>query len=327
MGSPARYVQSVQPGEMKADLPGDGSLDQVAEELIRLDPTGERVASVIRTTYDQVYDGRRTGRFRWSHLAKVEKTYFGSLIEINLQREFGFNDGERLDFSIAGVEVDCKWSQRDGAWMIPPEAVDQICMLVHASDETSRWKLGLAHCGRTNLRSSANRDAKTTLSLEGRETIRWIWEERFRENILLRMTPEVETAVMSPRSGTERLNALFLAFPHHVIPRSVIETVARQSDALKRVRYNGGSRSALRPHGFVILGGDSKAHRNIAIALGLPTPGRGEFVAARLAPTAHGVGIGDRCWRLATDTDPVVDAPILPNREPLKQGADGAQPK
>lgn len=67
-------------------------------------------------------DGQHTGRFRWDQLYKTEKAHAGTLIEINLQREFGFGDGLEMDYRIAGIDVDCKFSQTRGAWMIPPEA-------------------------------------------------------------------------------------------------------------------------------------------------------------------------------------------------------------
>ena len=42
----------------------------------------------------------------------------GTLAEINLQRAFGFADGESMDFAISGIDVDCKFSQDAGDWMI-----------------------------------------------------------------------------------------------------------------------------------------------------------------------------------------------------------------
>ena len=48
---------------------------------------------------DQLYDGQRTGRYRWDQLRKTEKTHCGTLVEINMQREFLFEDGSKLDFS------------------------------------------------------------------------------------------------------------------------------------------------------------------------------------------------------------------------------------
>ncbi|WP_418396390.1 NaeI family type II restriction endonuclease, partial [Yersinia enterocolitica] len=52
------------------------------------------MAKVFRATFDQLYDGQHTGRYSVEQLFKTEKTHFGTLIEINLQREFGLADGD-----------------------------------------------------------------------------------------------------------------------------------------------------------------------------------------------------------------------------------------
>ena len=92
----------------------------MAEELLEQDPYGSKIARVLRRTYDMLHDGQHTGRYRWDQLSKTEKTHFGTLAEINLQRAFGFADGTTMDFAIHGVDVDCKFSQNPGDWMIPP---------------------------------------------------------------------------------------------------------------------------------------------------------------------------------------------------------------
>jgi len=83
-------------------------------------------------------DGQHTGRYRWDQLYKTEKTHFGTLVEINLQREFGFADGVAMDFAICGIDVDCKYSQDRGEWMIPPEALGQIILGLWAGTRQSR---------------------------------------------------------------------------------------------------------------------------------------------------------------------------------------------
>src|SRR4051812_28821571 len=104
----------------------DAELERVSARLLALDPTGERMARVFRDTFDQLYDGQRTGRYHWDQLYKTEKTHYGTLIEINLQREFDFNDGDLLDYKIDGIEIDCKYSFKEGGWMLPPESFEQL---------------------------------------------------------------------------------------------------------------------------------------------------------------------------------------------------------
>ncbi len=77
------------------------------------------------------------------------------------------------------------------------------------------------------------------------------------------------------------MNELFRRAQRRRITRAVIATVAQQDDYMKRVRAGGGARDQLRGEGIVILGGYG-SHRETAAALGLPAPGPGEFVSARL---------------------------------------------
>ena len=119
---------TLQPALFGPQVPtADAGLRAVAEELADSDPSGAKIARVLRRTYDMLLDGQHTGRYRWDQLSKTEKTHFGTLVEINLQRAFGFADGKAMDFAIRGVDVDCKFSQNPGDWMIPPEAAGQLC--------------------------------------------------------------------------------------------------------------------------------------------------------------------------------------------------------
>jgi hypothetical protein len=121
---------------------------------------------------------------------------------------------------------------------------------------------------------------------------------------------------MGLNSGQKRVNELFRSALGRVIGRAVIATVARQDDYMKRVRANGGARSALQPEGIVILGQYS-SHAGVARALVVPVPEKGESVSVRLAPAqASGTGvaeIGGQFWRLAQLNDAVVTAPDLPD--------------
>lgn len=294
----------------------DAVLQAVVSEIHRLDPGGTRTARVLRDTLDQLYDGQRTGRYRWDQLYKTEKTHCGTLVEINLQREFGFKDGDVLDFSICGTEVDCKYSQRVGGWMIPPEADDHLSLVAWADDVASKWSLGIVRVTAEILNLGSNRDAKRTISRSGQQAITWIFPEfALPANILLHLDRATVDSIMALRSGQRRINALFRATLGKLVGRGVVATVARQDDYMKRVRVNGGARTALRPEGIVVLG-QYQAHARVAKGLGLPVPCRGESLAVRLAPAEQpGVGvveIDQGFWRVAGAADPVVTAPLLP---------------
>ncbi|MEV8630656.1 NaeI family type II restriction endonuclease [Streptosporangium sp. NPDC051023] len=308
-------------------LPGvvapDPELEAVLAHLMAADQDGTRIARAIRRTFDMLLDGQHTGRFRWEQLHKTEKTHCGTLIEINLQREFGFADGAVLDYSIGGVEVDCKYSQKLGEWMIPPEAVGRILLGLWANDKDGRWSAGLVRASEERLNPGANRDAKRTLSKQGRTTIRWLFKGApLQENVLLRIPDEDIGVIFRSTSGQQRVNELFRRAQGHPISRTVVATVAMQEDYMKRVRGNGGARSALRPEGIVIFG-QYKNHVQAAVVLGLPAPGPGESVSVRLTRrrTHHGaqpyVELDAEQWVVARHDDPVELAPLLPNIGPL----------
>ena len=104
----------------------DRELEGVAAHLLALDPNGRQFAQALRDALDAALDGGRTGRFKIEDLHKVEKTFIGMRVELKLAREFGFEDGAVMDFSIAGVDVDAKFSLFPRGWQIPPEALDHV---------------------------------------------------------------------------------------------------------------------------------------------------------------------------------------------------------
>ena len=302
-------------------LAGDPELRVVADELVSHDPDGSRIARVLRRTYDMLLDGQHTGRYRWDQLYKTEKTHFGTLVEINLQREFGFADGVTMDFAIRGIDVDCKYSQDRGEWMIPPEAVGQIILGLWASDDRGKWSLGLVRAEEHLLTSSrGNRDLKRRLSAEGKAAVTWIVSgQDLPENALLRIpAADVERIFTCSKHGTKKVDMLFRLAQQRLISRTVVATVAQQEDYMKRVRGNGGSRSSLRPEGIVIIG-HYESHRRIAEALAVPAPGPGESVSVRLTRRRadHAevpfVTLGGEEWVVARDDDQVELAPLLPD--------------
>ncbi len=275
-----------------------------------------RVATVLRDTLDQLYDGQRTGRYKWDQLHKTEKTHCGTLVEINMQREFKFADGDKLDYKIADIEVDCKYSQRLGGWMIPVEARGEVCMVIWADDGKSVWTMGLVRALKEMLTKGGNRDRKASLSQAGMSTVRWLFQEsELPPNVLLQIPEADVNHIMEPKSGAERIRRLFRTVQGQRIGRGVVATVAQQADYMKRIRGNGGARSQLREEGIIILG-QYEAHREIARQLGLPVPGKGESISARVYPAnpnaPYSVCIEQSWWRFAGEGEPEVAAPQLP---------------
>ncbi|WP_030024494.1 NaeI family type II restriction endonuclease [Streptomyces monomycini] len=297
----------------------DSGLVAVREHLRQLDPQGERFARVLRDTIDQLLNGEVTGRYDWKTLSKTEKTHAGSIVEINLQREFGFDDGDVTDYRIAGVQVDCKYSQQFGGWMIPPEAENHICLLVWADDEQSRWSAGLLRIRPELLNRGNNRDRKLTIKAEHRNKIYWLWRDApLPENVLLHLDQATRDKILGPSSGQTRVNELFRRVQMRPIGRGVVRTVAQQSDYMARVREaKGRARTVLREAGILIPGHYS-SHQAVARGLGAPVPRVGELVSFRVAEAAaHHAGLprvilDNRAWVLATPEDPPQPAPFLP---------------
>jgi hypothetical protein len=185
----------------------DAEIEIVAKHFLGHDPAGERTARVLRRTYDMLLDGQHTGRYRWDQLYKTEKTHFGTLVEINLQREFGFADGQSMDFAVRGIDVDCKYAQSLGEWMIPPEAMGNIILGLWASDDLGRWSLGLIRVTEQVLSPSrGNRDLKRRLSASGRRTVEWIFSNQpLPENALLRIPSADVSRIFEPSHGTKWL--------------------------------------------------------------------------------------------------------------------------
>lgn len=296
----------------------DNDIQAVLEAVRTLDPTGERTATVLRNTIDQLLDGEHTGRYDWNTLSKTERAHAGSLVEINIQREFGFPDGDATDFRIAGVQVDCKYSQRFGSWMIPPEALGHLCLLLWADDHRSLWSAGVARITTDLLNESRNRDNKATIKAECRTSIHWLWKDAMLpENALLHMRPADRERVFAEKSGQTRINELFRRAQGRCISRNVVRTVAQQKDYMKRVRGNGGARSTLQEEGILIMG-DYSSHRDVAAALCIAVPKEGEFVSVRVTEASEQheglpyVILDDRRWVCATPEDPIHRAPLLP---------------
>jgi len=298
-------------------VPGDPELAAVAAELSALDADGSRMAGAIRGALDMLLDGQHTGRYRWDQLHKTEKTHAGTLVEIALARTLHLADGQALDYTIAGADVDCKFSHRMGGWMIPPEADGRLLLLVQASDEDGAWSAGLVRATEQNLRPAGNRDGKRTLSERGRAAVCWLHARApLAENALIRLPAAEVAAIFAAGSGQQRVNELFRRAQRMRVSRTVVATVARQDDYMKRVRDGGGARDQLRAEGIVIFG-DYAGDQVLASALGLPRPGPGEFVSARLARRArHGgvrsIRLDGADWVLASPADRPEPAPALP---------------
>lgn len=215
----------------------------------------EKLRSFFRSAIDEVIDTARTGRFFLSDLEKTEKTYLGTKFEILLRDWLDVPHGVVLDLLIGGQEVDVK-STTGGAsgWMIPPEAINQLCILLRVNEQASTCAVGLVRARPTYLRAGTNRDAKTSFSADGRRHIWWLVQDfPYTPNFWTLIDQTKRQQIMGPGGGTQRLAHLFATCLETPISRVLIAGIAAQDDFMKRIRRNGGARDILAPKGIAIL--------------------------------------------------------------------------
>ena len=272
----------------------------------------ERFGAAIRQSFDEVFDGQRTGRYSLNELSKVEKTYIGTKVEILIQDEFGLQRGRRMDYLVDGQEVDAKWSMRSRGWMIPTEAVGELCLCLTADDNRSTFSVGIVRADEANLRTSENQDKKRYFNDDGIAAMTWLANPgNLPENLLLHLSEETRSAILDyDLRGQQRVNQLFRRVHNKVVRREVVLTVAQQDDGPKRVR---DARKLLQPEGIIVLGHQG-SHPGIAEGLKIEVPSKGSWIATRVVRTesddTNSVVIGDERWRLATPDDRVCAGPI-----------------
>ena len=240
----------------------------------------EKLRSFFRSAIDEVIDTARTGRFTLAELEKTEKTYLGTKFEILLRDWLQVPRGVVLDLLIGGEDVDVKSTTGGGSgWMIPPEAIDQLCILLRVNEVASICAVGLARARPNYLRAGLNRDAKTSFSAAGRANIWWIaLDFPYTPNFWTQIDLTLRERIMAPKGGTARLVALFENCLEMPVSRVLIASIAAQDDFMKRVRRNGGARDVLAPKGIAILYAEND--RKLMETLGI-TFGTREFVSYR----------------------------------------------
>jgi hypothetical protein len=234
-------------------------------------------ATAIRQALDEVIDGPRTGRFRFSELEKTEKTYIGTRIEIVVRSALGLERQGKLDTVVADVPIDIKWSASE-AWMIPTEAVGEICLLVGTRTQAGDvFDVGLQRCDPNLLNLGSNKDQKTSLNALGRAGIRWLVSNGELEPNYLSTLPEALVHdVLAERSGQARLRRLFSLLPPGTpVPRMAAATLGQQFDPMRRLRADKSDRLP----GLKIFSGAFKANREAVSYLGYGDIPNDTFVA------------------------------------------------
>ena len=242
----------------------------------------EKLRSFFRSAIDEVIDTARTGRHFFKQLEKTEKTYLGTKFEILLRDWLQVPRGVRLDLKIGDREVDVKSTTGGGSgWMIPPEAIDQFCVLLRVNEASAKCAFGLVRARQEYLRGSQNRDAKTSFSAAGTANIWWLVSDfNYTPNFWTRINEPLQRQIMTAGKGKKRLAVLFENCLGMPVSRVQVAAIASQDDFMKRIRRNGGARDLLAPKGIAIL--YSETDRDLMIRLGLKF-GYREFISCKPA--------------------------------------------
>lgn len=238
----------------------------------------QQVGLAVREAIDLVLDGLRTGRYRIDQLEKVEKTFLGTKVEqcVLYALDLPKNPQGEMDTQIAGVPVDVKFSIHS-QWMIPMEAVGEVCMLVHGDDETGDFSLGVIRIADEMLSGGGNRDRKRTLKAESRDNdVHWIVRNgTFPKNFFTHIGADDLEAIFSKPTGQQKVRELFRRVHRVIVPRTALETVAQQTGARERAR---DAKFALEPEGIRIF--TSRDNRELK-KLGLTKLPRGVWYAVK----------------------------------------------
>ena len=240
----------------------------------------EKLRSFFRSAIDEVIDTARTERFFLSDLEKTEKTYLGTKFEMLLRDWLQVPRGVVLDLLVGGEEVDVKSTTiGKSGWMIPREAIDQLCILLRVNEKNAQCAVGLIRARPTYLRLGKNQDKKTSLSAAGTQNIWWVVQHfPYTPNFWTQISSDLRQQIMAPRGGKKRLAAMFENCIETPVSRVLIAGIAAQDDFMKRIRRNGGARDILAPKGIAIL--YANKDRDLMKQLGI-TFGSREFVSYR----------------------------------------------
>lgn len=151
----------------------DEELERLFIALESINDFEQRYSKVIRDAMDYVIDGERMGRTRLAEAEKAEKTIFGMKVEAYLRHEFGWQKGESLDFYWVEIEFDSK-ATIGKTWMIPREAIGQLCLLTRINEDEQFFQVGLLRAHLDKLTKGSNQDKKRSVSALGKKHIQWL---------------------------------------------------------------------------------------------------------------------------------------------------------
>ncbi len=219
--------------------------EEIDLRLRRLKTSREQFfGTVIRRAIDEVLSlGEK--RFSIEQLDSPEKTYIGTRVEMLVRDALDVGRGSRADASIAGHEVDIKWS-KSLAWMIGPENLGVACLGVGTNKDGTLFSVGIFVPHADLVRPGANRDKKLSLSASFyTQRVEWlVMREPMPPNFFDALPSEIRDDILSQPSAQARLRRLAELVPEVAVPRSAIEFASlNKDDPMRRVRQDA-SRSS-----------------------------------------------------------------------------------
>lgn len=160
----------------------DSDFKKVYDHLNSIPNFEAKAGKAVRDAVFEALRWVRTGRLEIEDLYKTEKTYIGTLVEIELRDQFGFQKGNKLDYKIVGIEVDCKFTIQKN-WAIPQEARGKLCLIgsLAKKKRNIQFSLGLIRADESILNTGRNRDRKTTIKKTNKKWLnysKWLVCER-----------------------------------------------------------------------------------------------------------------------------------------------------
>jgi hypothetical protein len=262
----------------------DQEFDQVFKALQAIPNVESLLCEGISRAVDEVVDPIRSARWSVDELSKPEKTIIGTRVENILRIDLELPRAKRLDVIVDGVNVDIKFTINEN-WTIPPEAMDQLCILTRFESKTNAASAGLLRIKDELLNKSVNRDKKRTLNANGRSNVRWLISARrpihSQVAFLSQIDEQTKQSITDTGVGAqERLNRLFLKFKYVPIPETVVQAIAAgHVDWQRRLRPDKQNRKAPERLGYEVLRSTSPDDRKRIRAMELPTLPKGYCLA------------------------------------------------
>jgi hypothetical protein len=252
----------------------DERLDRVEQALLSIPDVQQHILNGIARAVDEVIDPVRSARWSMSELDQPEKTVVGIRVENILRIALELGRSELLDLTIAGEDVDVKFTIGSN-WAIPPEAVGEICLLTTFRESDHSVSAGLVRTSDDLLNPGRNRDGKRGLSSRGKAQIRWILRhvaaERSIVGFMASLSPGVRQSITDTTVGAQvRINRLFTNVQARPLPETLVEAVAQHKDWTRRMRPDSANcRAPGAAMGFDVLRQSSPDDRRVLAATGL----------------------------------------------------------